>query len=192
MLTHFIKSINWVDVVLAALFIRVIFISVQKGFITEVFKLFGVIVAVFVSLHYFALYAALCAKSVPIPQPVLEFIIFVSLWGLITLAFKFLRDGVLLVFKIETTNKGFDQYASGILAVGRALLLCSMVIFTLLLTRQDGLGHMTLNSFGYRIAGKAAPGTYAFLQNNLIGKLFAGEHYNSAVPEVLRGKVKVN
>ncbi len=54
MLTHLIKSINWIDVALAFLFLRVIFIGVKNGFITEFFKSLGVLTAVFVSLHYYS------------------------------------------------------------------------------------------------------------------------------------------
>ncbi len=39
---------------------------------------------------------------------------------------------------------------------------------------------MTLHSYSYKIAGRAAVGTYSFLYNNLVDKLFAGEHYNTA------------
>ena len=39
---------------------------------------------------------------------------------------------------------------------------------------------MTLHSYSYKIAGRAAVSTYSFLYNNLVDKLFAGEHYNAA------------
>jgi hypothetical protein len=42
-----------------------------------------------------------------------------------------------------------------------------------------------LHSYSYKIAGPAAVSTYSFLYNNLVDKLFAGEHYNTAVSQVL-------
>ncbi len=124
MLTQFVKSINWVDVALLALFVRVIFISVKSGFVTEVFKILATVAAVFVSLHYFSLLAALAAKSVHVSIEILEFVFFLSLWGGVMLIMKFVRDGLLMLFKVQTTNQGVDQYGAGILAVGRGLLIC--------------------------------------------------------------------
>ena len=63
MLTHLIKSINWIDVALAFLFIRMIFIGVKNGFISEFFKFLGVVTAVFVSLHYYSFLAAWLAEE---------------------------------------------------------------------------------------------------------------------------------
>ena len=47
MLTHLIKSINWVDAALVFLFIRMIFVGIKNGFISEFFKFLGVVAAVF-------------------------------------------------------------------------------------------------------------------------------------------------
>jgi uncharacterized membrane protein required for colicin V production len=190
MLTHFVKSINWVDVALAILLVRVIFISVKSGFITELFKIFATVAAVFVSLHYFSYLAAIINKSTQFSIGILEFAVFIGLWGAVMLVMKLLRSGLLMLFKAETTNPGFNQYAAGILAVGRGLLLCSLAIFAVLLMRQDGLGRMALNSFAYQIAGKAAPGSYAFLQHQVIGKLWENVKYNDAVDVVMRGQAK--
>jgi hypothetical protein len=44
---------------------------------------------------------------------------------------------------------------------------------------------MTLHSYSYKIAGRAGVSTYSFLYNNLVSKLFAGEHFNTAAPKVL-------
>ena len=63
MLIHLIKSINWIDVALACLFLRVIFIGVTNGFIAEFFKSLGVVTAVFFSLHYYSILAAWVAKA---------------------------------------------------------------------------------------------------------------------------------
>ena len=185
MLTQFFKSINWVDVALAALLFRVVFVSVQSGFITEVFKFLGVITALFVSLHWYAYLAATIASKTTLSMPVWEGIIFITLNVLVMLAFKFLRMGVMLLFKVETTHQGFDKYGSGFLGAGRALLICSLVIFALLLMRNPYAQRQTMASWGYKIAAKAAPQTYKFLYDNVIGKLMEGQHFNADVFTVI-------
>ena len=185
MLTHFIKSINWIDVALVFLFLRVIFIGVKNGLITELFKFLGVVIAVFVSLHYYAILAAKLAKVTTVSSGFWEIVMFAGLWFAVTVIFKYIREGILLLFKIETNHQGFDKYAAGILASGRGILICSLTIFLILLVANAPVKRLTLHSYGYKISGRAAVGTYSFLFNNLVDKLWAGQHYNEATAQVL-------
>jgi uncharacterized membrane protein required for colicin V production len=185
MLIHFIKSINWIDVALVFLFLRVIFIGVKNGFITELFKCLGVVLAVFVSLHYYSILAAWLAGVTTLSIGCWEIVMFASLWFAVILIFKFVREGVLILFKIETNHQGFDKYAAGILACGRGILICSLTIFLILLMNNGLVTRMTLHSYGYKITGRAAVGTYSVLFNNLVDKLWPGQHYNAAVVQVL-------
>jgi len=185
MLTHFIKSINWIDVALVFLFLRVIFIGVKNGLITELFKFLGVVIAVFVSLHYYAILAAKLAKVTTVSSGFWEIVMFAGLWFAVTVIFKYIREGILILFKIETNHEGFDKYAAGVLACGRGILVCSLTIFLILLAANAPVKRMTLHSYGYRIAGRVAVGTYSFLFNNLVDKLWTGQHYNAAAPQVL-------
>ena len=185
MITHLVKSINWVDLALVFLFVRMIFVGVKNGFISEFFKSLGIVVAVFVSLHYYSFLAAWVALKTNILWKYWELLIFAVIWIAVALFFKFFRDGVLLLFKAETTHQGFDKYAAGVVTVGRGILVCSMAIFLILLMQNNLLTRMTLRSYSYKIAGRAAVGTYTFLYTDLVGKLFEGEHYNAAAAQVL-------
>ncbi|MBF0570692.1 MAG: CvpA family protein [Candidatus Omnitrophica bacterium] len=186
MITHLIKSINWIDVVLAFLFVRMIFVGVKNGFISEFFKLLGAIASLFLSLHYYSFLAAWAAGKTNISWPYWGLLTFALLWAAVSLFFKFFKDGMLVLFKVETTHQGFDKYAAGIVAVGRGILVCSMAIFLVLLTDNSRLMRMTVHSYSFKIAGHASVNTYSFLYNHLVGKLFAGEHYNTAAAQVLR------
>ena len=185
MLTHLIKSINWVDAALVFLFIRMIFVGVKNGFISEFFKFLGVVAAVFVSLHYYSFLAAWVAEKTNFSWDYWNLVIFAGLWFAVTFFFKLFRDGILLLFKAETIHQGFDKYAAGIVAVARGILVCSLTIFLILLTYNGPVTRMTLHSYSYKIAGRAGVSTYSFLYNNLVSKLFVGEHFNTAAPKVL-------
>jgi len=185
MLTHLIKSINWVDAALVFLFIRMIFVGVKNGFISEFFKFLGVVTAVFVSLHFYSFLAAWVAQKTNFSSDYWDLVIFAGLWLAVTLFFKLLRDGILILFKVETNHQGFDKYAAGILAVARGILVCSLTIFLILLAHNGPVTRMALHSYSYKIAGRAAVSTYSFLYNHLVDKLFAGEHYNASAAKVL-------
>ncbi len=181
MLTQFFKNINWVDVGLLILLVRVVFISVKTGFVTEVFKLLGVLLALFVSLHYYAILAAVLAKKTTLAEQSWQFWIFVSSWAVVTVGFKFFRDAVLLLFKVQTTHEGFDKYGAGVLGALRAILLGSLMIFALLLIRQEYIQQQAMSAWGNKVVGRAAPNTYSFLYHHFIGKLFEQEKFNEDV-----------
>ena len=181
MITQFIQSINWVDVALAVLFVRMVFISVSTGFITELFKLLGVFLALIVSLHYFSHLALLTAKKITLPWASWQFLIFMGIAVIVYLSIRFLREGTLMLFKVETTNDGFDKYGAGILSVGRSIILCSMLVFGLLLMSHTYIRQLTVKSQGYKIFAYAGPNTYRFVYDHVIGKLFEKEKFNEAV-----------
>lgn len=185
MITHLIKSINWIDVALAVLFIWIIFVGVKNGFVTEFFKCLGVVVAAFISLHFYSYLAVWVAEKTQLAFNYWGLVIFALLWLAVVLFFKLLTQSFLMLFKIETNHQGFDKYAAGILAVGRGILVCSLTIFLVLLTQNGPLTRMALHSYGFKIAGRAAVSTYSFLYTNLVDKLFVGEHYNADAAQVL-------
>jgi len=185
MLTHLVKSINWIDAALICLFVRIIFIGVKNGFISEFSKFLGVVTAVFVSLHFYSFLAAWVAQKFNFPWVYWDLAIFTGLWLLVSFFFRLVRQSLMVLFKVETTHQGFDKYAAGVVAVARGILVCSMIIFLILLAHNGPAARMTVHSFSYKIAGRAAVGTYSFLYNHLVDKLFAGEHYNAAGAQVL-------
>jgi len=185
MITHLIKSINWIDVALLILLVRIIFAGVQNGFISEFFKSLGIVVTVFVSLHYYSFLAALIVQKTHLHWPYWDLAVFAVLWVLVTLFFRLMRLGLIYLFKVETNHEGFNKYAAGVVAVGRGILVSSLTLFLILLMHHGFLTRMAMRSYSFKITGHAAVGTYTFLYNHLIDKLCPGEHYNSAGPQVL-------
>src|SRR5689334_8103704 len=126
--THILASINWIDVAMLVLLIRIVFIGIKTGFVTELFKLFGVFCAILVGLHYYTFLAVWTSKKVGGSPDVLQFAFFVVLVCLAVLAIKYLRDGFFMVFKFETTHAGVNQWGAGVLAIVRGMLLVSLVL----------------------------------------------------------------
>ncbi len=183
--THVLASINWVDVAMLVLLIRIVFIGVKTGFVIELFKLLGVLSAVFIGLHYYALLAAIIAQKTNWSLESWEFVIFVLLTLGVAVLVKFLREGFLAIFKFETAHAGVNQWGAGILSVLRALLLASLVMYALLLTRAECLQRQTLMSVSQKLVLKAAPKTYSFLFHRWIGKIYTQERFNADVFNVI-------
>lgn len=167
------------------LLIRIVFIGVKTGFVTELFKLFGVFCAVFTGLHYYTSLAVWTAKKTGLSLDLLQCLFFVLLVSITVLAVKYLRDGFLMIFKFETTHAGVDQWGSGILAVLRALFLISLILYGVLLSNIEWLQKQTYGSVSQKLALKVAPGTYNFWFNDFISKVFPQEKYNEEVTNVV-------
>ena len=183
--THILKSINWVDVAMLVLLIRIVFIGVKNGFVTEFFKLFGILLAVLIGLHYYSSIAAFIAKKTGWPIDWLGFMFFVLLVVILVIAVKYLRDGFLVIFKFETTHAGFNQWGAGILSVVRALFLASLIMYGMLLSNVEFLQKQTFTSISHKLALKVAPNTYFFIYKNFIGKIFLEEKLNENVVKVV-------
>ncbi|MBI3315276.1 MAG: CvpA family protein [Candidatus Omnitrophica bacterium] len=191
MLTQFFRSINWVDVVLLVLFVRTVFISVKTGLIAEVFRLLGLVTALFVGLHHYAFAAEFLAKKTFLPLADLRFLVFTILVCAVILVFKFARDGILLLFKVKTNHQGFDKYGAGVLGAVRGWLLCSTVLFAVFLVSHPLVHAQAFSSWGHKVAARAAPDTYSFLFHQVIGKLFEGQKFNADVFTVVSGQSKM-
>ncbi len=191
MLTQFFQAINWVDVVIAVCFIRVVFISLPSGFIAETFKFFGTITALFVGFHFYAPLAKMWAKNGVLPVQNLKFLVFTALVVIISIAFKFMWDAILLVFKLETTHQGFDRYGAAFLGALRGWLVCGLVFFAALLIPHTEVHRQAMSSWSSRVVAQAAPQTYSFLFRHVIGKLFQGLKFNEGVFAVIGGENKV-
>ena len=125
--THILAKINWLDVAMLGLLIRVVFIGIKTGFVTELFKLLGVICGLFAGLHYYTLLAIWVARKISLPVENLELAFFVLLVSVVMIAVTLFRNGFLMIFKFETANEGVNQWGSGVLSVIRALFLASLI-----------------------------------------------------------------
>jgi uncharacterized membrane protein required for colicin V production len=186
--THILRSINWVDVAMLVLLIRIVFIGVRTGFVTELFKLLGVFFAVFIGLHYYAPLAGFLAKKTGLSLELLECAFFILLVSLVVIAVKYMREGFLMIFKFETTHAGVNQWGSGVFSIIRALFLASLIMFGTLLTHVEWLQKETVTSISSKLALKVAPNTYSFIFNNFIGKIFSREKMNEEVGELISRK----
>lgn len=183
--THILKSINWVDVAMLVLLIRIVFIGIKTGFVTELFKLLGVLSAVFVGFHYYSSLSALIIHKAHLSGAWIECTFFVLIVCIMILAIKYLRDGFFLIFKFETTHAGVNQWGAGLFAVIRAVFLASLIMYGMLLSNVEFLQKQTLTSVSQKLVLKVAPNTYSFIFNNFVGKVFQQEKYNEEIPIVV-------
>jgi uncharacterized membrane protein required for colicin V production len=185
MFMHFIHSLNWVDILILAFAIRIIYIGMQTGFMTELFKTVGLILGLFASFQYYVLLGGMIKIPGKIPEGLFLAIVFVSIWILVTVIFKFLRQGFFMLFTVQTVS-ALDKWGGAILAVGRFALTASMVMYVFLVTGDNYLQTKTAEAFSRKYLVNIAPGFYQGLSEKFVSRVFPVVKYNSAVRETMK------
>jgi len=188
-MSSFISNINWLDIFVLTLLLRTSYIGLRRGFVAEFFKGLGVFLGLVISLHYYYRVSCFICKYTHMSPDFAEFLACLSLSLLIILAFKFIRDAILFLFKIEP--KSFLDKSGGIiLGLLRAILIISLILFNLNLARINYFKKSIAESLtGSRLI-KVGPNIYEWSFENFIRLFFPGEELNKAVFESLAEEEK--
>lgn len=128
-----LKQINWVDIFVLILLVRGTYIGLRHGFITEIFEIFGIIVALFVSLRYYGNLAqflatqALFSKLSPSLQEGISFI------ALILLSLAIFRLGHFVtrsVMHVEGSGV-LERTGGGVCGFIRGAVIAGLILFAL-------------------------------------------------------------
>lgn len=180
--------LNWIDLVVGLIFVRIIFVGINTGFVIEFFKFLGTLFTVFVCLHYFSPLSGLLTSFTSSPLVIAVCVTFLLFWLFLFLLCKIIRDGLLMVFSIEA-QAFVDKWGGALVALARACLVASMVLFFFLLTENSYLEGMTARSLSGRYLAPVSPGVYRTIHESLVAKLFSGDRLNSEVSRQL-GKIE--
>jgi uncharacterized membrane protein required for colicin V production len=176
---EFFQKLNWVDFCVVALAVRIVYMGYLSGFVIEFMKAIGTVGALFAAFHYYERLAGMVARWVPVSVAILETIMFVGLWALVFLAFKLLRDGLLKLFKVDTTAV-IDKWCAMAVAAGRFVLSASMFLFILLVTDVPYFEKMTVASVTQRYVVPVAPKLYIGITDGFLKKFFPDMHVDPA------------
>jgi uncharacterized membrane protein required for colicin V production len=191
MLMDFIEHLNWIDILLAVVCVRAVFIGVKTGFIVEFFKSIGLVFSVFIALHYYSTLTVLAASQITIFElPTIAILIFLLLWLFTTTAFKLIREGILMVFSVQA-HPGVDKWGGAFLSALRGVVVCAMVFYVLLLSYNPGVIRMAKNSLSRYAVSYLSTGIYAGIYKGFVIKFFPAEKISEEallVPQLLEDR----
>lgn len=187
MLQDLLKNLNWIDVVIALFLIWCVFRAVKNGLIKELFKFFGLVFALFITFHYYYDLASFFVSRTPLTQATAEVSVFIVLWLLGTLVFRFIETGIFLLFTIEA-NSLIDKWGSVLFAIIRSAIVGSMLLYMLLLFQHSYLQKLTLQSFSHRGLLQVAPKVYGGVYRYIIYNFFPDERPNAHIKAVIKGE----
>ncbi len=158
---------------------RLVYIGVKQGFVTEFFKLLGAFFSAFITLHYYRFISNLIGGRINLPQGLSDFIAFCFLWGIISLVFMLIRQGFAVLFKVEA-HSAFDKWGGGVLGILRAAVICSLAILMIRTLNMDYFNKNLAKSLtAPKVAGFAIT-IYTMSYDSVISKFFAAEEFNTS------------
>lgn len=129
---QFLKNLNWVDILVIILLFRSSYIGLKKGLWIEVFKIFGILTALFFALNFYERLGILISSKAALPENFSKFLIFLAILFSIIFIFKILRNLLQLVVNVEV-KENIDSVGGAFLGLFRGAIVCSLVLLALVL-----------------------------------------------------------
>jgi uncharacterized membrane protein required for colicin V production len=185
-----LTRINVVDVVMLCIIVRIVYIGLAQGLIVELFKVIGMIVATFITIHYYVKFALFIRDAFPLAKPIREFLSFGFLWFLIVSVFAIVRSGWIIGFKVDRISV-LSRIAGGFLALGRAALVCGLVFIFIFLSGNRAYEKSARQSLAAFYLLNVSTGLYDFMGDGVV-KVFPAEKKNGQVFELVNKGKKIN
>jgi len=193
MLPETLTRINWIDIFVVILLFRTGYISLQSGLPIEIFKLFGIISAIYLAMHYYSLLSGFLSGNLlflqKLPSEFLDFCVFSSLALVGYLAFVFLRAIFYRFIKVDATAP-LDRWGGFTLGVIRGFLLSSLILFIFALSPVDYFEDSVNKSCSGKYLLSLSPNVYSGLWKSIFSKFRAGEKFNEHAFEVIENQQK--
>lgn len=190
MLYPYISEFNWIDIVIIVSTLRMCYIGLRKGFGIELFKLINVFFCAFVSLHFYFSFSELLHNKIPaLPLEAAAIFNYVLLISIITIIFRILRDGFLVLIRIESISP-ISKYVGLTVGFIRGLFISGLIIFGLLISTIHYFELSARTSFfGPKIV-RLPLKTYEVLFYGIAAKIFPDQTFNQETVKTLEGKSK--
>lgn len=187
MLLNILKQLNWVDIIIVFLLLRILYISTVNGFVIELFKLIGTISAIYISFHYFVICSDFVMRRVSaqqgFPLNFMDFLIFVLLVVTVYLVFVLLRKVVCHFVKMEAVPM-LSKWGGLILGLARGILTASLVVFTLSISTIPYLNTSAKEAYSGRRLFNIAVSTYSNAWNGVMSKFTVNEKFNKVITDI--------
>ncbi len=135
------SQINWVDIFVLILLIRTSYVGLRCGLLGEIFKILGIIAALFVSIRYYSNLAQFLTTQVffsKLSLPVNRGISFVCLLLAVMLIFKLGRFIARFIMQLEVADP-LKRMGGVICGFIRGGIIASLILFALNLLPLDYL-----------------------------------------------------
>ncbi|OGX24886.1 MAG: hypothetical protein A2787_03595 [Omnitrophica WOR_2 bacterium RIFCSPHIGHO2_01_FULL_48_9] len=177
MIEDILVNFNWVDILIAIVIIRMIYTGSKSNILVEFLALLGIVIANFVTVHYYVYFADFLNAQLFMPEAVQDFIAFLLLWLTVYIAFKLIISGWTLIIKAQA-HPALDQWGSTLFSFVRSLFVSGMIFLLLLVSGSHYLQKIAKQSFTGFYLLDFSPKMYKYCYDNLVVKFFPNEVLN--------------
>ena len=150
-----IAKINWVDILVAILMLRISYVAFRDGLSHEIFPFFGSILIMVLAMHYYAVLGwFISGKMMNMPMELANFISFLVLVVALGILVRLLRVALDMIVKVQwhPIMEKFGGLAVGIM---KAYIVTGIVLMTISL--------MPLSYLQWSIKDKSLTGKYILM-----------------------------
>lgn len=177
-------NVNLLDALLLCVIVRGYYVGSMTGLIAETFRLGSVICSTFIIVHYYPSLAQFLREALFISERVFEFVAFV-LWIIITfLIFFFIREGWLLLFKVERKSV-FNKWTGAILSLVTSYFVCGLIFLAFVLLNNDFVRQQVESSLSRAVWNKTSGNVYKACYGAVVRPFFPGEQPNPRVMKLI-------
>lgn len=146
-----ITKINWVDILIVIIIVRISYVALQDGLSHEIFPLIGTVLTAAISIHYYRDLALFIQNMVKLSIPILNMLAFITLVIGVGLVFKLARALVDVLMKV-TWHPLVEKSGGLVFGLLRASVVVSIVLTVMSL--------MPLSYLQYSIKDRSLTGSY--------------------------------
>lgn len=184
MIIDYLKQINWIDIFVVILLIRITYISLKRGFPIELFKLLGTVCAIFLACHYYLRLGNFFNKFIFLGSEAainfLNFLSFLALYFLGYGLFVLVRLVFTILIRMEAISL-LNRWGAFILGIGRWMLLVSIIFFSITVSNCTYFKQSLKNSISGLNFFKLTPRVYLALWDNLMFRFMSNKEFNKSV-----------
>ena len=176
------RHFNYLDIFILILILRICYVALKTGLPVELFKLAGILAAIFLSLHYYIFLSGSIVEKIDLgltPLGFVDFFIFISMAIAGYLLFMALRCIFYRFIKLEAAAS-LSKWGGLALGAFRGLFMAGLITFTLLVSGLPYLNKSVENSYLAGRIYKVAPDTYKWLWNSVFSKFMGSEESNKS------------
>lgn len=186
MLLNIFTQVNIVDLIIAAILIKLAWTAVKTGLVTEVFKLLGTIAATYLSFHYFTSLADFMRGGKVSKGINLEFLDFFAFVVLVLVGYIFFlvaRLAFSRFIKAEAVPR-LNKIGGLILGLVRGFIFSSLIVFMLVICSVSTISDMAKASYSGKKIVKISFTLYNGMWNGFFSKVLPHESVNNTVLEI--------
>jgi membrane protein required for colicin V production len=184
-----LTKFNWVDIVAVSLILITTYRGAKKGFIIEIFKLSGLVLSIYVSLHYFSDASDSLLEYFPAIGIVFsDSLCFIVLAVVSYVAVLALREVLRRFFKTEASS-GLQRWGGLTLGFIRGILFSGMLLIGFYFLNAHYLKVSAEKSFLGSHFVNTNVKVYEGIFNTIVSKFSPGAKLNEHIYDVLEGQI---